>query len=364
MIASTTRILVICILCSPFHRAQASDKSASDILAEIDAIRDAMPTAKNDPQLMAKLRDDPAAREDLRSRQLAAQQRVDELTWSLYTKYPDNERLPKLLRSRWMYRMRTQASTDETLAEIDRVLAEAKNPRLVVDVAFLRAEATLRKYHGRPATEFVDHSMPSIESAIARAPKDVRGAALLYAIMTESKDLPEQKTTEVGDRILRDYPDTSIAALVRKSRIPKATLGKALTLDFKDAIGGSDVSLAAMRGRVVVIDFWATWCVPCVSEMPKLKDLYSKYHDQGVEFVGINLDRSPKEGGLDRLRKFVADNMIPWPQHYQGADGAINFSDLCGVQAIPTTFVLDKAGNLASIDAHGKLDQVLKELLK
>ncbi len=361
---TTIRILLAGAICLSCQRSHASDKNAAEILAEIDSIRKSAMTARNDPEMLDKLRKDAAARKERESRQFEARRRIDDLTWIFYEKYPDHERVPSLLRSRWMYRMRSAVTADETLAEIDRVLAEAKNPRLVVDIAFLRAEAILRKYRGCPAMELMNHSMPALEAAIARAPRDNRGASLLYAIMMEARGVPERKSIEIGDRILRDYPTSTIAGRLRKSRVSNTALGSPLTLDFKDAISGSDVSLASMRGKVVVVDFWATWCGPCVADMQRMKELYAKYRGRGVEFVGVSLDRSPEDGGLNRLREFVASNGIQWPQYYEGAPGTMKFSERCGVQTIPVTFILDKAGNLASTDAHGKIDQILQELLK
>ena len=69
----------------------------------------------------------------------------------------------------------------------------------------------------------------------------------------------------------------------------------------------------------MVVDFWATWCGPCVAEMPAMKKLYAEYKDKGVEFIGVSLDH--KEGGLGQLKAFVAKEGIPWPQYYQGDGG-------------------------------------------
>jgi hypothetical protein len=97
--------------------------------------------------------------------------------------------------------------------------------------------------------------------------------------------------------------------------------------------------------------------------MPRMKELYARYHGQGVEFIGVSLDVPKEEGGLDKLRAFVAENQIPWPQDYLG-DGWDNelVMDL-GIGGIPRVFLVDADGNLAVTDALEKLDALIPEYL-
>ena len=104
----------------------------------------------------------------------------------------------------------------------------------------------------------------------------------------------KERRSALEDRILKDFPDSKYAGMIKGSRRQHESIGKPFDLEFTDAIKGSTVSMKGLKGKVVVIDFWATWCGPCVAEMPKMKELYAKYHDQGVEFIGVSLDH-PKE---------------------------------------------------------------------
>jgi hypothetical protein len=94
-----------------------------------------------------------------------------------------------------------------------------------------------------------------------------------------------------------------------------------------------------------------------------MKELYARYHDKGVEFIGISLDYSKEEGGLDRLKSFVAKNEIPWPQYYQGHGWESDFSQRLGIEAIPTVFLVDRNGKLVSLNAGGKLETLISELM-
>jgi hypothetical protein len=95
-----------------------------------------------------------------------------------------------------------------------------------------------------------------------------------------------------------------------------------------------------------------------------MKKLYAKYHEKGVEFIGVSLDQPKEDGGLDALKKYVKENEIAWPQYYQGNYWNSEFSRAWGINSIPTMFLVDQDGKLVSVDARGKLETMIPELLK
>jgi thiol-disulfide isomerase/thioredoxin len=140
-------------------------------------------------------------------------------------------------------------------------------------------------------------------------------------------------------------------------------VGKPFELSFADAITGKPVEMKGLKGKVVVVDFWATWCGPCVGEMPKNKEIYAKFKPQGVEFIGVSLDQPESAGGLTALKEFVSKNGITWPQYYQGKGWESEFSSSWGITSIPAVFVVDAQGNLSSVNARGQLETLLPALI-
>ena len=99
--------------------------------------------------------------------------------------------------------------------------------------------------------------------------------------------------------------------------------------------------------------------------MPKLNELYTKYKDQGVEFIGVSLEQYDQlDLGLARFKKFLKDKEISWPQYFQMDGWESEFSTSWGISSVPSTFVINAEGNLHSTEPHGKLDEMIAELIK
>lgn len=132
--------------------------------------------------------------------------------------------------------------------------------------------------------------------------------------------------------------------------------GKVLP-DFSSAVDldGEPISLTDYRGKVVLLDFWAVWCVPCVAEMPNIRAVYKKYHSKGFEVIGVSFDRDETV-----LREFIKENQLPWRQIFAGEKQSSPVTQRYRIRGIPAQFLISREGKVISVDARGsRLDELV-----
>ena len=212
------------------------------------------------------------------------------------------------------------------------------------------------------AAETFEEKRPFLRELVDSHPDDERAPAALFNLATGATDdaTKEELTRELADK----YGDDQYGVMAKGWLQQRERVGQPFELTFEEIRTGERISLQDdLQGKVVVIDFWATWCGPCIAEMPKMKDLYSQYKDRGVEFIGISLDQPPSEGGRDKLLAYLQENGIDWPQYYQGSGWESEFSKGWGVSSIPQLFIIDAEGKLHSTEARGQLETLIPELV-
>jgi thiol-disulfide isomerase/thioredoxin len=280
-----------------------------------------------------------------------------DLAKGFYDRFPDHPEAAKLMSMRWQILSNT-GKGDVVAQETDAAIAKGAGTPIAAAARFSKAQVALQSQQ-----DGFDAQTKAVEEFIKADPKDPRGGDLLVQLASYGTD-DAAKQREIFTRVQTDYPDSRAAQRAKAQMRQVEGVGKPFDLSFTDAISGKPIDVQKdLRGKVVVVDFWATWCGPCVGEMPHMKELYSQFKPKGVEFIGISLDQPQDKGGLDALKKFVAENQIAWPQYYQGNFWQSEFSSGWGINSIPALFVVDHEGKLHSTNARGKLEQILPELI-
>jgi thiol-disulfide isomerase/thioredoxin len=306
-----------------------------------------------------------AARADQVARDIENHRRAV-LIGELYQADPKQSQLPALLIERWL------TLPEDPAAKAEREEAETRplGDPIGDSAAYVDARLAVED----PAVDS-EQALERIAAFSARSKnRGPRVGSLLGNLADRTTDDPELRR-KIYQQIVARYPNTRDGqmALRRLAQLDDETsgdvaasgnsaadpaVGKPFQFAFQDAVSGEPISSDALRGRVMVIDFWATWCGPCVAAIPRLKELYAKYSPRGVVFIGVSLDNSDASG-RQKLLKFVSENEVPWPQfHQQNRE----LSSVWRITGIPTVFVVDKTGRVAA--KNGNLDEILARLVE
>lgn len=194
-------------------------------------------------------------------------------------------------------------------------------------------------------------------------PKHLRTASSLVEIANAHSDatVREKHLDRLG-KVLLSSSDKAVMRygkqIGKKSEQGKSEqIGKAFQLTGT-TIDGEEFSNDDVKGQVVIVDFWATWCAPCRAAMPQMKALYDKYRENGLEIVGVSLDHD-----ADALGEFLDENELPWI-HLQGEECAAA-AEQFGIHGIPSILLVDRVGNVV---AQGRMasdvSETLAELMK
>lgn len=136
------------------------------------------------------------------------------------------------------------------------------------------------------------------------------------------------------------------------------SVGDTPEMSFK-SVDGKEISLADLKGKIVLIDFWATWCGPCMAEAEHMVELNEKYGEQGLQIIGISLDQNRQA-----LEATVKEKQFNWPQYFDGKGWGNKFSGAWGVRGIPRTFLLDTSGTVVWVGHPAQIDEPIEKAFK
>lgn len=311
---------------------------------------------------------------DLRLQAFAA------LAWDLYVDHPRDARrwnaFETVLRSRLLFLNGYEPGTpakpriDETARRIwdERVRAIEEAAETAAD-----APASLRELiAGRRVSALVlpftttklpadweTRLVPPIERLAGQFPEGsgafVYFSRLVHAVESQfPADLPKLVQRMAAS------PSARVRELAGRRQRVLAALAEPVDLRFT-AVDGRMVDTRQWLGRVILVDFWATWCVPCIQAMPHLRELHERYHGRGLEIIGVSLDRA---GLTAAVEKVVREQALPWPQLYEGRAHETECAVRYGVQPIPHVLLFGQDGRIVAVNpSKHDLEAHLERLL-
>ena len=224
----------------------------------------------------------------------------------------------------------------------------------------IRATQVLRPFT-RPSTQAKTVQLAEIEKNAKllqkEFPKRPEALEILSAVALAwlANDNPDQARAlfkQIVSAGAAEQKESARAALRALDR-----LGKVIKMQFLTMTGGV-VDLQALRGKVVLVDFWATWCAPCREALPNLKAIYDKFHAQGLEVIGVNFDRD-----RPMVERFLEQQKVPWPQYFDGRMWQNKFAQEFEITTLPIVWLLDRQGRLRHLNAREDLAARVERLL-
>jgi thiol-disulfide isomerase/thioredoxin len=209
-------------------------------------------------------------------------------------------------------------------------------------------------------TTLISAKEEPVDLAVFEVPKD-------YTDMTQPETTPEmkQKEGEMAADTKRWLQQQPVTPEMKQRQMEAQKIQAALAIgvkfpDFNEKdTAGKPLAIANYKGKVVLIDFWATWCGPCRAELPNVIATYKKYHNQGFEIIGISLDQDQA-----KLIGFTKDMNMTWPQYFDDQGWGNKLAVKYGIESIPATYLLDGNGRIIGRDLRGdELTQAVAKAL-
>jgi thiol-disulfide isomerase/thioredoxin len=279
---------------------------------------------------------------------------------SFYTKFPKHDQAGEAKEMEYeLLRAALRLGQTSQLARVEAIEVEMLKDAALPEeqrfkLRFRAVERAATALEGKGNDVMLAEYEKGVRALQKEFPRRQETFGMLFEIASNSsgdraKKLAEEIVAGTTDEELKEQA----AALLKKLGL----IGKPLAIKF-DAVDKRAVDLGKMQGKVVLVDFWATWCGPCVKEIPNVRAAYEKLSAKGFEIVGISFDQQ-----LDALQRFVEKEKMPWPQYFDGKGWENNFGREFGITGIPAMWLVDKKGNLRDMNAREDLVAKVEKLL-
>ncbi|MBS1566198.1 MAG: AhpC/TSA family protein [Bacteroidetes bacterium] len=254
----------------------------------------------------------------------------------------------------------TQLQNMEVQEKLNKIRGRWKTVLDTVMAIGKRDNFKFQEYKNWLLVPYFDERRDVNLSFVTSHPDSWLSAELLgYCIYDLGTDSLRNLFGSLSPRVQQSVPGKNLAAELDKRKV--GIPGKAAALFVTKDINGQELGLASFKGKYVLLDFWASWCLPCRKLNPHLKELYARYREKGFEVIGVASD----DNTPDAWRKAVKDDGLPWLHVLQGDIGR-----QYNITLLPTQVLIDPSGTIIAryggVDGedHGALDGKLEKVFK
>jgi thiol-disulfide isomerase/thioredoxin len=277
-----------------------------------------------------------------------------------YVRFPKHEKAEEAKDSqRQLLMMAVQLGVRERLKELQAV-AGADDEVDAPPAEFVRKHDALIARAQKLEDKGMEAVLTEYEKGLRELQKEYPDRPEIYeGLLQVAQGIGGEKSVTILKEVAASNAPEQLKKMAASVLKTQERIGQPLDIKFK-SVDGREVDLAKLKGKVVLVDFWATWCAPCVAEVPKVVETYGKLHPKGFEIIGISFDQEQ-----EALEQFVKRKQMPWPQYFDGEGWGNKFGREYGISGIPAMWLVDKKGNLRDLNARedlaGKVEKLLAE---
>lgn len=270
-----------------------------------------------------------------------------------YTKFPESPNVAEAKeKEQYLVQQAVRLGQTQLADRLEKEPEPTEDQKVQAEVNALNARAMARKAEGLEAV--LQEFEKGANELLKQYPK--RGD-LWQLVLLIAQNSPDKRAKELYDKIIAGEGPEEIKKVAQGSLKKLDAVGQPFEIAFT-AVDGREIDSKKLKGKVLLIDFWATWCGPCIQELPNVLKAYNALNKEGFEILGISLDKSKPN-----LEHFLAEQKMTWPQYFDGKGWGNKFVIENNIMAVPTMWLVDKKGILRDLQAREGLESKVKELL-